>query len=237
MNEPPWLSDALAGVREMGARLPHALLISGPRGWGGEYVVNALALDLMHLESSRDARRVAHPDLRWLQPEGGVIKVDAIRGDSRVPRPDPPGGGAQDRGRRGCRPNEPQCGQRPAQIPGGTAPGELHRAVDKRTRTTAAHGPESVPEDPRQARRERRSAGLATGGRRGPRAGRFLGRRVRGGTLGHRAGGGEGSATPVEFACKGCTLSDGCPDDRGCPSRRGSGRSSRTVGCESRTGW
>lgn len=42
-------------------------------------MANALALDLMHLESGRDARAVAHPDLRWLQPEDGVIKVDAIR--------------------------------------------------------------------------------------------------------------------------------------------------------------
>ena len=79
MNEPPWLSDALASIRGMGARLPHALLINGPRGWGEEHVVNALALDLMDLESSRDARAVAHPDLRWVQPENGVIKVDAIR--------------------------------------------------------------------------------------------------------------------------------------------------------------
>lgn len=79
MIEPPWLSDALAGVRGMGARLPHALLIEGPPGWGGESVANALALDLMRLESGRDARGVAHPDLRWLQPEDGVIKVDAIR--------------------------------------------------------------------------------------------------------------------------------------------------------------
>lgn len=79
MNEPPWLSSALASVRGMGARLPHALLIHGPRGWGGELVANALALDLMHLDSGRDARGVAHPDLRWLQPEDGVIKVDAIR--------------------------------------------------------------------------------------------------------------------------------------------------------------
>lgn len=79
MNEPPWLSEALAGVRAMGARLPHALLIHGPRGWGGERVANALALDLMHIDSGRDARGVAHPDLRWLQPEDGVIKVDAIR--------------------------------------------------------------------------------------------------------------------------------------------------------------
>lgn len=79
MNDPPWLLDALASVRGMGDRLPHALLIDGPRGWGGERVANALALDLMHLGSGRDARRVAHPDLRWLHPEDGVIKVDAIR--------------------------------------------------------------------------------------------------------------------------------------------------------------
>ena len=80
MNEPPWLLNALAGVRGLGERLPHALLIHGPPGWGAERVANALALDLMSLESGRDARAAAHPDLRWLQPEDGVIKVDAIRG-------------------------------------------------------------------------------------------------------------------------------------------------------------
>ena len=79
MNEPPWLFNALASVRGMGARLPHALLIHGPPGWGAEIVANALALDLMHVEPGRDARGVAHPDLRWLQPEDGVIRVDAIR--------------------------------------------------------------------------------------------------------------------------------------------------------------
>lgn len=80
MNEPPWLSDALASVRGTRARLPHALLIHGPQGWGEERVANALALDLMDLEPGRDARAVAHPDLRWLEPEDGVIKVDSIRG-------------------------------------------------------------------------------------------------------------------------------------------------------------
>lgn len=79
MIEPPWLSDALASVRGMGSRLPHALLIHGSRGWGGELVANAMALDLMQLDSGRDARGVAHPDLRWLQPEDGVIRIDAIR--------------------------------------------------------------------------------------------------------------------------------------------------------------
>ena len=79
MNEPPWLREALAGVRRMQSRLPHALLIHGPRGWGEERIANALALDLMHLDPGRDAREVAHPDLRWLQPEEGVIKVDSVR--------------------------------------------------------------------------------------------------------------------------------------------------------------
>ncbi len=79
MNEPPWLEDALARIRGMGDRLPHALLVQGPRGWGEERVANALALDLIRLDPDRDAREVAHPDLRWLQPEDGVIKVDQVR--------------------------------------------------------------------------------------------------------------------------------------------------------------
>ena len=79
MMEPPWLLDAVASVRRLGSRLPHALLIHGPHGWGEARVANALALELMRLEPGRDARVVAHPDLRWLQPEDGVIKVDSIR--------------------------------------------------------------------------------------------------------------------------------------------------------------
>jgi len=79
MNEPPWLLDALETLRGIRARLPHALLIRGPPGWGEERLANALALDLMGLESGRDAREAAHPDLRWVQPEDGVIKVDSVR--------------------------------------------------------------------------------------------------------------------------------------------------------------
>ena len=78
MNEAPWLDDAVRQVQGMAARLPHALLIQGPGGWGEEHVACALAADLLGLPS-RDARDVAHPDLRWLEPEDGVIKIDAIR--------------------------------------------------------------------------------------------------------------------------------------------------------------
>ena len=79
MNEPPWLSGAIDALRRLGDRLPHALLIHGPPGWGEEQVANALALELMGLAPGKDAREVAHPDLRWLQGEDGVIRVDDVR--------------------------------------------------------------------------------------------------------------------------------------------------------------
>lgn len=79
MNEPPWLVDALGQVRRLAPRLPHALLIQGPGGWGEEQVASVLAADLLGLPSASTAQDVAHPDLRWLDAEGGVIKIDAIR--------------------------------------------------------------------------------------------------------------------------------------------------------------
>ena len=79
MIEPPWLLNVLNGLRAMYSRLPHALLVHGPPGWGEMRVVNALALDLIGIKADRDARGVAHPDLRWCQPEDGLIKVDAVR--------------------------------------------------------------------------------------------------------------------------------------------------------------
>jgi DNA polymerase III subunit delta' len=77
----PW-HEALAGqVRRTVAadRLAHALLICGPEGWGERSFANWLALHLLGLEDARDAATLAHPDLRWLQPEGSNIKIDAVR--------------------------------------------------------------------------------------------------------------------------------------------------------------
>ena len=79
MNEPSWLADAVRRVRSLATRLPHALLIQGPGGWGEEHVAAALAADIMNLPAGSAAHNVAHPDLRWLAPEDGVIKIDAIR--------------------------------------------------------------------------------------------------------------------------------------------------------------
>ena len=80
MSEPSWLRDAEQRMRSILGRLPHALLIQGPGGWGEDRIANALAVQLMGLEPEAQARAVAHPDLRWLDAEDGAIKIDAIRG-------------------------------------------------------------------------------------------------------------------------------------------------------------
>ena len=64
----------------MRARLPHAILVQGPEGWGQERLASALALDLLGADAGRVAEETAHPDLRWLAPENGAIRVDAVRG-------------------------------------------------------------------------------------------------------------------------------------------------------------
>ena len=76
---PPWLAAAVAQVNAMRPRLPHALLVRGPGGWGEDHVVNALAIELMGLDADANAREVAHPDMRWLAPQDGTIKIDAVR--------------------------------------------------------------------------------------------------------------------------------------------------------------
>ena len=73
------MQPARQRLRAMRDRLPHALLIEGPRGWGQERLANSFALELMELSDRRAAREVAHPDLRWIEPDGGVIKIDMVR--------------------------------------------------------------------------------------------------------------------------------------------------------------
>ncbi|MXW51114.1 MAG: hypothetical protein F4Z84_12805 [Gammaproteobacteria bacterium] len=77
----PWQEAnkaSLSAAVESG-RLPHALLLSAYPGWGAAVLGEWLALKVLALEGTPEARRLAHPDLRWLAPEKGVIPVDAIR--------------------------------------------------------------------------------------------------------------------------------------------------------------
>lgn len=83
MTLPPWLQPLAdsARQRQEAGRLPHALLIAGPPGWGETVLASWLALTLIgHPQpATGDPSTLAHPDLRWLVPEGRQIKVDAVR--------------------------------------------------------------------------------------------------------------------------------------------------------------
>jgi hypothetical protein len=77
----PWLSqpfERVLAIHEQG-RLPHGMLIRAGHGWGEVAFANQLALALIGRTDAEDARTLAHPDLRWVAPEGSVIKVDQIR--------------------------------------------------------------------------------------------------------------------------------------------------------------
>jgi DNA polymerase III subunit delta' len=85
MTLPPWLEAPFTNLVAAltGSRLPHALLIHGPGGWGEWGLADALALQLIERDyrTSAPAGTVAHPDLRWVVPEGAgeQIKIDAVR--------------------------------------------------------------------------------------------------------------------------------------------------------------
>ena len=70
------LNTYLIGLMER-AKLPHAIWIAGTSGWGQDLFLSELATQL--LDTTGDGRQIAHPDLRWIEPEDGVIKVDTIR--------------------------------------------------------------------------------------------------------------------------------------------------------------
>jgi DNA polymerase III subunit delta' len=80
----PWLEEpyrTLVAELESG-RLPHALLIHGPGGWGEVLLADALAVRLIERDAAHvSAATIAHPDVRWIVPEGAgeQISVDAVR--------------------------------------------------------------------------------------------------------------------------------------------------------------
>lgn len=75
----PWMQmgfDHVSSMNQTG-RLPHALMIDGPGGWGE--VELAAEIAMMLIKRSGDPRTIAHPDFRWIEAENSVVKVDQIR--------------------------------------------------------------------------------------------------------------------------------------------------------------
>lgn len=77
----PWQAALAAQLetRIEAGDLPHALLVAGPPGWGERHLAGWLALRLLKVATSTAPETLAHPDLRWIEPEGAAIKVEAAR--------------------------------------------------------------------------------------------------------------------------------------------------------------
>ncbi len=82
--------------------MPHALVIHGPGGWGEPLLADALALRLIERDTSQRgaADAIAHPDLRWIVPEGAgeSIGIDAVRARRGLHRTNAADRAAQGRG-------------------------------------------------------------------------------------------------------------------------------------------
>ncbi len=80
----PWLAPTLAHVDGLldTQRLPHALILHGPEGWGIERLARSIALRVIgRLDFAGEITEFAHPDFRWIVPEGKgeQIKIEAVR--------------------------------------------------------------------------------------------------------------------------------------------------------------
>lgn len=61
-------------------RLPHAICVSAAPGWGHLEFAQRLGAHLLDIDAEAGLSAQAHPDLRWLEPDGSVIKIEQVRG-------------------------------------------------------------------------------------------------------------------------------------------------------------
>ena len=76
---PSWLQEPFGDLSEQLAvdRLPHALLLDSQPGWGGDLLADALACEM--LKCTGPARELVHPDMLWVEPDGGAVKIEQVR--------------------------------------------------------------------------------------------------------------------------------------------------------------
>jgi DNA polymerase-3 subunit delta' len=81
VSEFPWHTPVLEHLqaRLSADRVPHAIVLSCNAGWGHDVLLARAANLLLEVASDTETATLAHPDLRWIAPDGAVIKVDQIR--------------------------------------------------------------------------------------------------------------------------------------------------------------
>jgi len=77
----PWHEPIVARLQSLAdhGALPNALALTSAPGWGHDALLARAAFALLEVATEQPAHEFAHPDFRWIAPEGAVIKVDQVR--------------------------------------------------------------------------------------------------------------------------------------------------------------
>ena len=81
----PWHEPVLADLhaRLRANTLPNAIALTCSPGWGLDHLAArlvGLCLDLPeYRQEPNQLRELAHPDLRWIEPDGAELKIDQVR--------------------------------------------------------------------------------------------------------------------------------------------------------------
>ena len=77
----PWHEPMLERMRQLCSadQLPNAIALTCGAGWGLDNLLQHVALTLLETDTGLVMDEFAHPDFRWVVPDGAVIKIDQIR--------------------------------------------------------------------------------------------------------------------------------------------------------------
>ena len=81
MSSLPWHEQLLSQISDsLAAQLmPHAVALSGASGWGLVQLAEDICRLFLDLDDNMPVWQVAHPDLKWIEPDGAMIKIEQVR--------------------------------------------------------------------------------------------------------------------------------------------------------------
>jgi len=77
----PWHEATVKRLHDLREdnQLPNAIALTCAPGWGHEALLKHVALMLLEETVQRKVEEFAHPDFRWIEPDGAEIKIDQVR--------------------------------------------------------------------------------------------------------------------------------------------------------------